>query len=409
MRVERRQLQKQHQCGKIGILFITSSLDVGGTERHLASISGILRARGWDVAVYCTGGEGAFAEVLRRDGISVMVPPRPGQSRLGALFGGRALRLPLAAFHLLRVLLKGQFAIVHFFLPEAYIVGAPVAFLARARVLVMSRRSLNNYQENFPLGGFVERRLHSLMAAVLANSRSVAKQLGGEGVAAHRIGLIYNGVGETGRTGASRAQVRAMLGLDDTLLVLVIVANLIPYKGHLDLIEALGRIAGKMPANWRLLVVGRDEGVGAVIQSRADALGIAGHVSLLGRRSDIAELLCASDIGLLSSHQEGFSNAIIESMQAGLPMIVTDVGGNAEAVIDGETGLVVAPRNPEALADAILRLAGDAEERRRYGEAGRRRVEVHFSLEVCVAAYEALYRGLLAGKKPSEIPQVRYK
>jgi glycosyltransferase involved in cell wall biosynthesis len=408
MRVERCQLQDQRN--KAGILFITSSLDVGGTERHLASISGVLRARGWAITVYCTGREGSFAEVLRRNGISVMVPPRPTRSRFGALFDGRALRLPLAAFHLLRVLLKGRFAIVHFFLPEAYIVGAQVAFLTRRRLLIMSRRSLNNYQEKLPFGGLVERRLHSLMTAVLANSRSVAKQLEGEGVAAHRIGLIYNGVGEiTGRAGASRAQVRAMLGLDDTSLVLIIIANLIPYKGHLDVIEALGRIAGRMPPDWQLLAVGRDEGVGAAIRSRADALGIAGHVSLLGIRSDIPDLLRASDIALLASHQEGFSNAIIEGMQAGLPMIVTDVGGNAEAVIDGETGLVVAPRNPEAMADAILSLAGDGELRQRLGEAGRRRVEAHFSLEACVAAYEALYCGLLAGKTPGEIPQVRYK
>jgi glycosyltransferase involved in cell wall biosynthesis len=400
-------LQKQDQRGKAGILFVTSSLDVGGTEKHLASISGVLRARGWSIAVYCTGGEGPFAEVLRRDGISVIVPPRPVRSRPGTLPGGRAVRLPLAVFHLMRVLLKGRFAIVHFFLPEAYIVGAPLAFLVRAQVLVMSRRSLNNYQENFPIGGLVERRLHSLMTAVLANSRSVAKQLEGEGVAAPRIGLIYNGVDETGVGSAPPTQVRAMLGLEDTALVLVIVANLIPYKGHLDLIEALGRIVGRMPPDWRLLAVGRDEGVGPAIQSQAHALGIAGHVSLLGIRSDIPDLLRASDIGLLASHQEGFSNAIIEGMHAGLPMIVTDVGGNAEAVVDGETGLVVAPRDPAALAEAILRLADDADLRRRFGEAGRLRAEAHFSLEGCVAAYEALYCGLLQGKAPADIAQVR--
>jgi glycosyltransferase involved in cell wall biosynthesis len=90
-------------------------------------------------------------------------------------------------------------------------------------------------------------------------------------------------------------------------------------------------------------------------------------------------------------------------------MIVTDVGGNAEAVVDGETGLVVAPRDPDALANAILRLASDAELRQCYGEAGRRRVEAHFSLDGCVAAYEALYRGLLEGRTPGDIPQVRYE
>ena len=404
-------MQKQDQRdlkrGKAGILFVTSSLDVGGTERHLASICGILRARGWDLEVYCTGGEGPFAEVLRRDSVKVMMPPGAARYRAGGVLG--ALRLPLAALHLFGVLVKGRFAIVHCFLPGAYLIGAPLAFLVRTRLLVMSRRSLNDYQRNHPLGGGAERRLHPLMSAVLANSRSVAKQLEGEGVDASRIGLIYNGVADTGPVVTDRAQARSSLGIDEGALVLVVIANLIAYKGHLDLIEALGRIKNQMPASWRLLAVGRDDGLGADIRSRAEAVGLDAQISLLGVRSDIPDLLTASDIAILASHQEGFSNAVIEGMQAGLPMIVTNVGGNAEAVVDGETGLVVAPHDPEALAAAILRLASDAELRRRYGAAGRRRVAAHFSLETCVAAYEALYGGLLAGKTPAEIAQVRYQ
>jgi glycosyltransferase involved in cell wall biosynthesis len=403
-----KQDQRDRKPGKAGILFVTSSLDVGGTERHLASICGILRARGWDLEVYCTGGEGPFAEVLRRGGVKVMTPPGAGiYRRPGGLSG--ALRLLLAALHLFGVLLKGRFAVVHCFLPEAYLVGAPLAFLVRTRLLVMSRRSLNDYQRNHPLGGVAERRLHPRMSAVLANSRSVARQLEGEGVDPRRIGLIYNGVGETGPVVTGRAQMRSRLGIDEHALVLVVIANLIAYKGHLDLIEALGRIKAKMPATWRLLAVGRDDGLGAAIQSRAEALGLDAHLSLLGVRADIPDLLNASDIAILASHQEGFSNAVIEGMQAGLPMIVTNVGGNAEAVANGETGLVVAPRDPDGLAEAILRFASDAELRQRYGEAGRRRVEAHFSLAGCVAAYEALYCGLLAGKVPGEIPEVRFK
>jgi glycosyltransferase involved in cell wall biosynthesis len=336
-----------------------------------------------------------------------MVPPSAGRDRPNGVL--KTLRLPLAALHLFGVLLKRRFAIVHCFLPEAYLVGAPLAFLLRTRLLVLSRRSLNDYQRNHPLGGAAERRLHPLMSAVLANSRSVAKQLESEGVNVSRIGLIYNGVGEVGPVATGRAETRSRHGIDEHALVLVVVANLIAYKGHLDLIEALGRIKAKMPATWRLLAVGRDDGLGEALRSRAEALGLDAHVSLLGVRSDIPDLLNASDIAILASHQEGFSNAVIEGMQAGLPMIVTKVGGNAEAVVDGETGLVVAPRDPDALAAAILRLASDGELRQRYGEAGRRRVEAHFSLEACVAAYEALYGGLLDGKTPDQIAEVRYE
>jgi glycosyltransferase involved in cell wall biosynthesis len=93
-------------------------------------------------------------------------------------------------------------------------------------------------------------------------------------------------------------------------------------------------------------------------------------------------------------------------MQAGIPMIVTDFGGNTEAVVDGETGLVVTPHNADALAEAILHLADDADLPRRFGEAARR-AEAHFSQEGCVATYEALYCGLLQGKTPADIAEMR--
>ena len=115
----------------------------------------------------------------------------------------------------------------------------------------------------------------------------------------------------------------------------------------------------------------------------------------LGQRDDAPALLAAAGVGILCSHQEGFSNSILEGMAAGLPMLVTDVGGNAEAVVDGETGLVVPAHDPARLGAALASLAGDPAPRRAMGAAGRRRAAEHFSLDECVAAYERLYEGLL--------------
>jgi glycosyltransferase involved in cell wall biosynthesis len=137
------------------------------------------------------------------------------------------------------------------------------------------------------------------------------------------------------------------------------------------------------------------------------SLQIAANVSFLGLRSDVADILWVSDIGILSSHEEGFSNSILEGMAARLPMIVTDVGGNAEAVIDGECGFVVPPHDPGRLAGAIEILARDPALRTAFGIAGRRRIEQRFTLEKCVDAYDALYSGLLAGKMPKDIAAVR--
>ncbi len=271
----------------------------------------------------------------------------------------------------------------------------------------MSRRSLNVYQQSYPLTLKFERRLHRKMTAILGNSRSVVRELNQlEDVPTSRLGLIYNGV-DTGRfTHGSRKVTRAALGLGEETLALVMVGNLIPYKGHGDLVSALGLAAPNLSDDWRLLLVGRDFGVAAGLREQASKFGIEDKIVFLGVRNDVPEILNACDIGVLCSHQEGFSNAILEGMAADLPMIVTDVGGNAEAVVDGKTGIVVPPHDPRRLAAAIVRLAQDQSLRAGFGNAARDRVAEHFSLERSIKAYDALYRALLEGIPPRDIPQI---
>lgn len=168
-------------------------------------------------------------------------------------------------------------------------------------------------------------------------------------------------------------------------------ANLIPYKGHSGLVKARASSQNSLPDPWALLRLGRDDGIGAALQEEAQILGVSGHVRFLGSRNDVPDLLRSADAGILCSHQEGFSNALLEGMAAALPMVVSDVGGNAEAVVDGVTGYVVSARSPALLAEALLRVA-TMDERRAMGEKGRRRVETHFSMSACLDAYEALYR-----------------
>jgi glycosyltransferase involved in cell wall biosynthesis len=199
---------------------------------------------------------------------------------------------------------------------------------------------------------------------------------------------------------------RLSLGIGDDAFVICTVANLIPYKGHSDLFEAVARIGNDLPRSWRLLVVGRDDGIGADLQHAAARLDIRENVLFLGARSDVLDILSASDIGVLASHEEGFSNAVLEGMVAGLPMVVTDVGGNAEAVLDGETGIVVPPRDIEALARAILVLADDAGLRRKYGESGRHRALSEFDVDRFIKYHEMLYAALLRGKRPRDLAEV---
>jgi glycosyltransferase involved in cell wall biosynthesis len=175
------------------------------------------------------------------------------------------------------------------------------------------------------------------------------------------------------------------------------IANLIRYKGHTDLIEGLASVAQKLPPGWRVLCAGRNEGLQAKLERSVERYGLTENIQFLGERNDVSMLLATADFGILSSYEEGFSNVVLEFMAAALPMIVTNVGGNPEAVHDGETGLVIPARDAGAIGEAVRRLAEDPDLRRRLGEAALRRVRSEFSIEGCVDAHEALYQRLLTG------------
>lgn len=376
---------------RIAVLAVVGSLEVGGTERHLVQVLPRLDTARFQAFVFCLTHRGALAGEIEAAGVPVLAPaerPRADGALMQARRGVAALR------RLRRTLRVSRPDVAHFFLPAAYLVGGIASLGAPVRRRVMSRRSLNDYQRNHPALARLERLLHRRMDAVLGNARAVVDQLRREGAPAARLGLIYNGI-DAASAADRRGEVRGRLGIAEDALVAVLVANLIAYKGHADLLRGLAAERQRLPTGWTLLCVGRDDGIGAELRALAHHLGVAEQVRWLGQRDDASALLAAADIGILCSHQEGFSNAILEGMAAGLPMLVTDVGGNAEAVVDGETGLVVPAHHPARLGAALASLAGDPARRRAMGAAGRRRVREHFSLDACVAAYERLYEGLL--------------
>ncbi len=385
------------------LLFVALSLDVGGAERHLASLLPELSRRGWPVTLFCMNRLGAYAGDVEKAGVEVIGPPRERvagqQTRLG-----RIAAATRAGARLHAVLRRSKPRVAHFFLPEAYLIGAPIALLRQVPVCIMSRRGLNYYQANWPGVAAIEARLHSRMTAVLANSRRVVDNLVEEGCEREKIGLIYNGVALAGLDRAvDRVAVRREVGVAPDAVMALVVANLIPYKGHADLLRGLGLVKDQLPPGFRVVCIGRDEGARASLEALTAELGLREMVIFLGVRSDVPELLGASDLSILASHEEGFSNAIIEAMAAALPMVVTDVGGNGEAVVDGVTGLVVPARDPTRLGAAVARIAGDATMRLAFGRAGRQRVAENFTLAACVDQYEAVYEGLLAGKSISDL------
>ena len=376
------------------ILIVAEALGYGGTESHLVTVLPRLAEAGLDISVFCLAERGPRATELEQGGVRVLAASRLASRRQKRVLYPLQAGLDCSALYAFARQWRPHVA--HFFLPGPYLLGAPVAMAAQIPIKVMSRRSLAHYQQNWVGARHIERLLHSRMTAIVGNCNAILRELTAEGVAEAKLRLIYNGIEPSG-SAQDKGEARAALGLDADSLIGVVVANLIPYKGHRDLIDALALAAPKLPPSWQVLCVGADNDLRSELETLAAAKGLAGNLRFLGQRFDVDRLLEAADFGVLPSRaNEGFSNAILELMRAGLPMIVTDVGGNAEAVVDGETGIVVPPGDPAALAAALLRVSEDPALRRKLGEAGRERVATQFTLDACVAKYSALYDELLA-------------
>jgi glycosyltransferase involved in cell wall biosynthesis len=207
------------------------------------------------------------------------------------------------------------------------------------------------------------------------------------------IQVIENGILLATESG-NNSEARAALGIADAT-VLTTVARLVALKDIGTLLRAFERCSPG-ERNLLLLLVGDGE-CRQELETLAGELGIAPRVRFMGFRDDIEGILSASDLFVLSSLTEGMPLSVLEAMAAGLPVVATRVGGVPELVTDGETGLLVAPKDPEALAAALLSLIEDRSSRLRMGRAARARIEESFSFTAMLDQYETFYAGTLRG------------
>jgi glycosyltransferase involved in cell wall biosynthesis len=328
----------------------------------------------------------------------------PASPRLRAEAAARKLRTvevpapgarlrPRALLRLLRAIRAERPALLHVHLSWP-LAGRPGVGAARlARVPAVGTAQLYMRPDSL-----LTARLHlSGIRRIIAVSREVEARYTNElGVSRRKLVVIPNGMAIPATVPATDRSLRARLleGRPDYLVLTP--ARLDGQKGHADLLAA----AAQVPQ--ATFVLAGEGPLRGELEELARRLGVADRCLFLGHRDDVPDLLAAADLFVLPSHFEGLPVSVLEAMSAARPVVATAVGGTDEAVTDGETGLLVPPRDPAALAAAVRRISSDPELARRLATAGRARVEREFSAEATACAVAAVYDEVLAGSGARE-------
>jgi glycosyltransferase involved in cell wall biosynthesis len=361
------------------VTYLTTGLELGGAEIQLVNLAVGFAKRGWRVQVVSMlPADTSLVDRLKTNGVRlVSLNMRPGVPN------------PVAVPKLARILSDFRTDVLHSHMVKANILGR----LARSMTRVPAQISTaHNTVEG---GRWVQwaYRLTDSLANVTTNvsQRAVDRYIDIGAVPADRIRLVRNGldVSSFRKDPEGRLRYRQELKLKSSFTWLA-VGRLAPGKDYGNMIPAFARVVAE-DRDSKLLVVGKGP-LGDEIEANLTAHGLEDSVSMLGERSDVPMLMNASDAYVMSSAWEGAPIVLLEAAASRLPVVATDVGGNSELVVDGETGLVVPAADPTALGDAMIRImAATPEDRAEMGRAGLERARKEFDLEMILDQWEELY------------------
>lgn len=374
----------------IRIVYTVDAPFLGGAEHYVARLATGLDPRAFRAAVVMRSNDAdasldLWADDLVSKGIPVVRVP---------------MRLPFRpgdAVGIFRAIANFEPNVVHVNMPGPYTgqtgLLAPIARAAGARVVVTEH--LPMVERLWKRAAVKRLAIRSVDLAVTMTNANANLLVARQGYRRERVRVVSNGVPFAYGTGPREAEVRSRLVLEADTVSILFVGNLIPHKGLQLAIEALS-MSPSQP--WRLLVVGSgpDEANAKLLAMRR---GVADRVTFLGRRDagEVERIVGACDVLVLPSSVEGLPYVILEAMACGKPVVSTRAYGIPEAVVDGETGLLVAPGDAGELGRALRAVIADRALRERMGRAGRARFEERFTLERQLAVMSSLYREVLAG------------
>lgn len=372
------------------VVHVVYRFDTGGLENGVVNLINNMPAQAYRHAVVALTEITSFKDRIRRDDVQFIALNKPP---------GHSIWLYPRLYRLMKQLRP---AIVHTRNLAALEVAAP-AWAAGVPVRVHGEhgRDVDDLDGTRRRYQWMRRLYRPFVSHYIALSRDLSSYLTNRvGVPARRVAQIYNGVDVSRFNPVGHAPRPAIVGCPfsgDDLWLVGTVGRMQVVKDQLNLARAFVLALQQAPAlksRLRLVVVG-DGVLHEPVRDLLQQAGLADLCWLPGERSDVSDVMRGLSCFVLPSLAEGISNTILEAMATGLPVIATDVGGNPELVTVGQTGVIVPPANPAALAETLVRMAKEPALAARMGEAGRAEVLRRFSLQAMVSAYQSLYDQLV--------------
>ena len=362
------------------VLHIIPTLDRSGAEKQLALLATRLSRDEFDPHVCVLTRSGPYEEELKQAGVPVTVIGKP-------------LKIDPAAFLRLKRHVAGlRPDLVHTWLFAANSYGRAAAQAAGVRRIVAAERCVDPWKVWHELA--IDRWLARRTDRIVVNSSGVRDFYVRNGLPEEKFVLIHNGISAPPASDLAREELLADLGLPENARLIGAVGRLWPQKRIKDLIWAADLLK-VIRDDVHLLIIGDGPHHRRLEQFRRQ-VQIEDKVHFLGHRNDVPRLMPHFDLLWLASEYEGLPNVVMEGMMAGVPVVATDISGNRDLIVPGETGYLVPVGDRAALARQANKLLDDHELAKRLGESGRRRVLAEFSVERMVDAHVKLYRDLLA-------------
>lgn len=369
------------------ISYLIDTLEaVGGAEKHLFNLLQSLDRNRFKPIVITLARGGYLVDKIRSLNIRIEEVP------IKRIYTPAAIK---KSKYIAGVLKEENAIIMQTFHFASDILGTVLAKIANVPIVISSRRDMGFKNKRRHIWAY--RLMNHFVTKIIVNSQAVRTSVNIQEKAAQKKMLtIYNGVNlkTFDPTIVSNGQLREKLNLPLRAHVVGMIANLKPIKGYPDFLRAARFVINEL-RNTHFLVVGDGE-LKASLKKSATKLGIEKNVHFLGERSDIPEILSIIDVSVLSSHSEGFSNTILESMAMEKPVIATKVGGNPEAIVHGVNGFLVKPGASKDLSNAILKLLNDKALAHSMGKCARETVANRFGHERMVEKIAGLYHRLLS-------------